>query len=247
LKDRTTERREEYEKVARDFKQAHVLNGYHHFRRLELTLSFLGRLGNNLLVLDAGCGDGIQMEHYNHSNRVCGMDLSLTRLKRARERLNGNPLFLADLLDIPLKANTLDVVILGEVIEHMEEPHSVLTEIHRILKPSGHLILDTPSKSNLVDILLRMCGVQPTWGYEVDKTHVWFFDMGRVIELLKKAGYKVVRVRGGPFLRYTLPIVHHCTWVKRRWWVYRCFDATFGKLPVLNRLGAIQIFMAQKV
>jgi ubiquinone/menaquinone biosynthesis C-methylase UbiE len=247
LRHRTKERRDKYEKVAGDFKQAHVLNGYHHFRRLELTLSFLSRLGKNLLILDAGCGDGLQIEHYSQSGRAYGMDISWTRLKRAQERLNGCPLFLADLFDIPVKANRFDVVILGEVIEHMEEPHSVLAEIHRVLKPSGHLILDTPSKSNIADIILRMWGVQPTWGYEVDKTHLWFFSMRRVVELLENAGYRLIRIRGGPFIRYTLPIINHCTWVKNRWWAYRLFDLTFEKLPVLNRLGAIQIFLAQKV
>ena len=247
MKEQSRKRRTKYEKVALDFEQGHVLTGYHHYRRLEITLSFLKNLGSNLLVLDAGCGDGIQMEHYFQCGKVFGLDISLTRLQRAKERFKQNSIIVqGDLFDMPIKEHYFDVVILGEVIEHLEEPLVVLQEIRRILKPFGHLILDTPSKSNAVDILLRLFGINLTWGYEVDKTHLWFFTMTDVVNILKKAGFAIIKTRGGPFVRYNLPIIHHCTWVKSRWWVYRLFDYTLGNLPIFNRLGAIQVFMAKK-
>lgn len=240
------ERKEEYERVAVDFEQGNQLNGYHHFRRLEIILSFLKKLGGNLFVLDAGCGDGLQMEQYIRSNRVLGMDISFTRLKRVKKRIRGSIVFLGDLFKLPIKEDSFDVVILGEVIEHLEKPEVVLREVHRVLKPSGYIILDTPSQSNLIDISLRLFRIKPTWGYGLDKTHQWFFKMRQVIELLKTAGYAKVKIKGGPFIRYDLPIIHHCTWLKKRWWVYRFFDFTVGRLPFLNQLGAIQIFMAKK-
>lgn len=246
LKKSYKERREQYEKIAVDFKQDHQLTGYHHFRRLQITLSLLKELGHNLLILDAGCGDGVQMERYAESNRAFGMDISITRLRRAEDRLCKNVFFLSDLFQLPIKADTFDVVILGEVIEHLDKPDLMLSEIHRVLKPSGHLILDTPSKSNPVDMLLGMFGVEPKWGYEVDKTHLWFFNMGEVVDLLEKTGYSLVKIRGGSFIRYNLPLLHRCTWVRSRWWVFRLFDLTFGNVPILNRLGAIQVFMAKK-
>jgi hypothetical protein len=84
------------------------------------------------------------------------------------------------------------------------------------------------------------------WGYDLDKTHLWFFKMNQIVALLENAGYIIIKINGGPFLRYDLPIIHHCTWVKKRWWVYRFFDCTVGRLPLLKRLGAIQIFLAKK-
>jgi ubiquinone/menaquinone biosynthesis C-methylase UbiE len=239
-------RKEVYEGVAERFEQDHQLNGYHHFRRLEVILFFLKKLGNNLLVLDAGCGDGLQLEKYVRSNRAFGMDISLTRLERAKERLRENIFFSGDLFKLPLRENVFDVVILGEIIEHLEEPEVVLREVYRVLNPSGHIIMDTPSQSNMVDLILRLFRINPNWGYEVDKTHLWFFKMSQIVRLLKKAGYAQIKVKGAPFLRYNLPIIHHCTWVKRRWWAYRLFDFTLGNLPFLSRLGAIQVFMAKK-
>ncbi len=247
MKDVTIKRKETYERMAVDFKQDRQLTGYHHFRRLEIILSLLNKLGENLLILDAGCGDGLQMELYSQSHRVVGMDIAFTRLKRAKERVKKNAVFQGDLFKLPLKEGRCDLVILGEVLEHLEEPEVVLREIYRILKPSGHIILDTPSQSNIVDIILKLFGIKPQWGYKVDTTHLWFFTMNQVVALLKNAGYTIAKIKGGSFIRYDLPIIHHCTWVKKRRWVYRLFDCTVGKLPLLKRLGAIQVFMAKKV
>jgi len=233
--------------MAEDFEYGHHLNGYHHFRRLEIVLFFLRKLGKDLLILDAGCGDGLQMEKYIQSYRVVGVDISLTRLRRAKDRINKDAVILADLFRLPFKNNRFDVVILGEVIEHIEEPELVLKEIHRVLRSSGHILLDTPSQSNMVDLILRLLGIKPKWGYKLDKTHLWFFKMNQVKKLLQEAGYGQVKIRGGPFLRYDLPIINHCTWVKKRWWAYRIFDSSVGKLPILRQLGAIQVFMAKKV
>lgn len=242
----TTKRKQVYEKMAVDFEQGHQLNGYHHFRRLEIIESLLNRLGENLVVLDAGCGDGLQMKQYSRSHEVVGMDIAFARLKRAQERMGKHVVFAGDLFILPIKERSLDVVILGEVIEHLEEPEAVLREIHRVLKPSGSVIVDTPSQSNIVDIILRLFGIKPQWGYKVDATHLWFFTMNQVRTLLNHGGFTVEKIIGGPFIRYDLPIIHHCTWVRKRWWVYRLFDCTLGKLPVLKQLGAIQIFMARK-
>lgn len=247
MKNESTERKETYERMARDCEHGNYFNGYHHVRRLEVVQSFLSRLGNDLLVLDAGCGDGLQMSRYVQSQRVVGMDLSFTRLKRAKERLGRAVVFTGDMFNLPFKENTFDVVILSQVIEHFEKPEIILQKLHQILKPGGHIILDTPSQSNVVDIFLRLFGIKPKWGYTVDETHLWFFTMKQLTSFLEKSGFTITRIQGAPFLRYELPILHHFTWVKSRWWLYRLFDFTLGKLPLLHRLGAIQVFMAQKV
>lgn len=55
-----------------------------------------------------------------------------------------NPDYCCSAEDIPLEPNSIDTVLLVEVLEHVESPKAVLREISRILKPGGKLILSMP-------------------------------------------------------------------------------------------------------
>jgi len=43
--------------------------------------------------------------------------------------------------NLPLAAGSFDVVIIGNVLDHVNEPGRTLDEIHRVLKPGGQIIL----------------------------------------------------------------------------------------------------------
>lgn len=55
-----------------------------------------------------------------------------------------NPDYLSSGENIPVKENLYDAVILSKVLEHLENPEVVLTEIFRVLKPGGTLLITTP-------------------------------------------------------------------------------------------------------
>lgn len=57
---------------------------------------------------------------------------------------NSAPNLLAKAENIPLSNSSIDTVLLCEVLEHVEEPQLVISEIYRILKENGYLILSTP-------------------------------------------------------------------------------------------------------
>lgn len=57
--------------------------------------------------------------------------------------------YVSDITDIPVKANTFDIALCTEVIEHVPYPIDALREIHRILKPGGKLWLTAPLASGL--------------------------------------------------------------------------------------------------
>jgi 2-polyprenyl-3-methyl-5-hydroxy-6-metoxy-1,4-benzoquinol methylase len=46
--------------------------------------------------------------------------------------------------DTELPEQSADVVILTEVLEHIEYPHEVLNEVYRLLKPNGYFIISVP-------------------------------------------------------------------------------------------------------
>lgn len=55
-----------------------------------------------------------------------------------------NPHVVADAQNIPIKSNSIDCVKCTELLEHVESPENVLTEVARVLKPGGALIISMP-------------------------------------------------------------------------------------------------------
>jgi SAM-dependent methyltransferase len=54
------------------------------------------------------------------------------------------PNVVGDLCSAPFRTSSLDVVVLGEVLEHVEAPPAAIASVHRVLTPGGTLILTTP-------------------------------------------------------------------------------------------------------
>ncbi|MEK7148089.1 MAG: class I SAM-dependent methyltransferase [Patescibacteria group bacterium] len=58
--------------------------------------------------------------------------------------LSTNPDIVSDATKIPLPARSADVIIMGEILEHVPEPLKVLKEGYRLLKPGGYIIATVP-------------------------------------------------------------------------------------------------------
>jgi 2-polyprenyl-3-methyl-5-hydroxy-6-metoxy-1,4-benzoquinol methylase len=98
-------------------------------------------------VLDLGCGDGKtgkKLLDKGFQVHACDMDVNRFEFKDAIPFKAGN---LNDRL--PYEDNSFDYVILMEVIEHVYNPQHVVSEIKRILRPGGKLILSTPNILNI--------------------------------------------------------------------------------------------------
>lgn len=134
---------------------------------------FKRRVGQGHDVLDIGCRDGTLTSYYAAGNRVVGVDLDADALAKARERhgyevhrvnLNLEPLPVADA--------SCDVVVAGEVLEHLQFPDEVVKEIHRVLRPGGRFIGSVPNAFRLRNRMLFALGRQ----YETDPTHLHQFS-----------------------------------------------------------------------
>ncbi|MBU0953699.1 MAG: class I SAM-dependent methyltransferase [Nanoarchaeota archaeon] len=96
-------------------------------------------------LLDAGCGKGQLVNAASLLGfTVTASDIDVTEYK-------GNESFVAADLNkhLPFEDEKFSIVSCVEVIEHIESPWSLIKEFHRILKPSGILILTTPNITNV--------------------------------------------------------------------------------------------------
>jgi 2-polyprenyl-3-methyl-5-hydroxy-6-metoxy-1,4-benzoquinol methylase len=131
-------------------------------------------------VLDLGCRYGALTAYYAKGNEVTGVDIDREALGHAEARLGIQALW-AD-LDDPLAFldATFDVVVIGEVLEHIREPQRLLDQAHRVLRPGGTLVGSTPNGFRLKNRLRFLAGRHP----EDNPTHLHLFSPTDVRELL---------------------------------------------------------------
>lgn len=94
------------------------------------------------LLVDVGCGAGVLAPHVEHLGyRHIGIDVVATSAALARDR--GITMLLGDARGIPMSDGCADVVVAGEVLEHVPDLDRVVAEVTRILRPGGTLVIDT--------------------------------------------------------------------------------------------------------
>ncbi len=93
-------------------------------------------------ILDIGCGNGDISQYFTHDNQPSGVDVS-----DKRKPANKDFEFIkVDSEELPFHSSSFDLVISNHVIEHVNDQHRHLAEIHRVLKPGGLVYMATPNK-----------------------------------------------------------------------------------------------------
>ena len=112
----------------------------------------------NPLIVDFGGGKGFMFEHCKEELkdfRYYNLDFSKDSTIAAKQRLKHHEEFVDSIyieaLPTSLEDSSVDIVFLIEVLEHLNDEYlkSTLTEIQRILKPGGKLVLTTPNNEDL--------------------------------------------------------------------------------------------------
>ncbi|WP_258907340.1 bifunctional 2-polyprenyl-6-hydroxyphenol methylase/3-demethylubiquinol 3-O-methyltransferase UbiG [Actinokineospora sp. UTMC 2448] len=92
------------------------------------------------VLVDLGCGAGLLAPHVRGYRHI-GVDMSASGLRQARE--HGVTAVRGDVLRVPLRDGCADVVVAGEILEHVTDLDAAVREIGRVLAPDGLLVLDT--------------------------------------------------------------------------------------------------------
>jgi SAM-dependent methyltransferase len=98
---------------------------------------------------------------------------------------------------IPIEVGAgYDVVIAGDIIEHLARPARILREILRVLRPGGQLLLSVP---NFAHWYPRARVALGAFGYDrrgiLDETHLRFFTRSTLHRLVTECGYDVLEER----------------------------------------------------
>ncbi len=98
-----------------------------------------------LRVCDIGCGTGANLAEVKDRYDVVGVESSPLALAYARTRL-GDRVFQGDLpSNIDLPPESFDVVVLADVLEHVEDDYGSLATAHRLLRTGGLIVATVPA------------------------------------------------------------------------------------------------------
>jgi len=147
-------------------------------------------------VLDLGCGPGNLLDFLVPHGDTYGSDFSADALRFCTAR-GYRRLFRADFHQLPLMSDSFDLVTSIDVLEHLQDDRRAVSELHRILRPAGLLVVSVPA-------------FQLLWGdHDTLYGHYRRYRTGEVRERLEAAGLRVLK------LTYFEPLFFLPLWLYR--------------------------------
>jgi methionine biosynthesis protein MetW len=181
------------------FSKDHYQPGDDHYRDISDKVKIkkiLNLIGNDKIVLDCGCFDGqISEKIKNNGNTVYGMDASEEAVKSAVKR--GIIAVTANIeSQFPYEDNKFDIVLAGEVFEHILDTDALVKEISRVLKNNGSLIVTTPNTASLGRRLMLLFGKNAYFEASFSCPHnavghIRFFTKKLLSNFLKKNNFVI--------------------------------------------------------
>jgi 2-polyprenyl-6-hydroxyphenyl methylase/3-demethylubiquinone-9 3-methyltransferase len=149
-------------------------------------------------VLDVGCGEGrFAAELARRGFDVVGVDVAEEPLRRARAR---EPMLQLRIVPAegrwPLSDASFDLVWAGETIEHVADTVGWLSEVHRVLRARGRLLLSTPAHGRLRMLALALSGTRFDRHFDPRADHLRFYSSRTLARLLADLGFGEIEVRG---------------------------------------------------
>jgi 2-polyprenyl-3-methyl-5-hydroxy-6-metoxy-1,4-benzoquinol methylase len=156
---------------------------------------------SGLAVMEIGAAYGetlFYLKEIGVAKEAVGIDLfedsNKSNYKKVDHFIFGN----VDQLQLPQYNNHFDLILLPDVLEHIDEPKKTLIKIKEYLKNDGEIIVSMPNIRHYSAFMKIF--VKGDFKYEesgiFDYTHVRFYCKKNIQELLESAGYKIIRSEG---------------------------------------------------
>ncbi|HEV8722660.1 MAG TPA: class I SAM-dependent methyltransferase [Candidatus Binatia bacterium] len=171
-------------------------------------LKFLSEANRPLRILEVGTADGYfgailkEQGHY-----VAGVEREEALAMKARHHYDS--FYQADIeeFDFPFR-DGFDYILFADVLEHLRDPAAVLRRSLPALKRNGEVVISVPNVANFTVRLSLLFGM---FNYAnrgiLDKTHLRFFTLSTIKNLLQESGGRIVEVVPSPIpVQLVLPV-----------------------------------------
>jgi 2-polyprenyl-6-hydroxyphenyl methylase/3-demethylubiquinone-9 3-methyltransferase len=197
----------------------HVINRLRFAYLLELVEARLappGRALPGLRVLDIGCGAGLLCEPFaGRGALVTGVDAAAKNIAAARLHATAGNLHIDYRVGDPgqvLDADErFDLVVLLEVVEHVDDAAALVAKAARHVAPGGLLVASTIDRT-LKSFVFAIVGAEYVFRVLPRGTHRWskFVRPSELQTAAQRCGLSLLDLRG---MRY-LPVLHRAAWVR---------------------------------
>ena len=141
-------------------------------------------------LLDVGCGTGIFLKRMHGLGwSATGIDFDAKAIENSKKMYGESITFLnTDLTGAKFPDSSFDAVTMSHVIEHVPDPVALLTEVRRILKAGGRLVITTPNIRSFGHEKFQDCWV----GLDSPR-HLQVFSLPALQTCARKAGFDVMK------------------------------------------------------
>ncbi len=155
-----------------------------------LTPLFLAHIPRGGRVLDAGCGRSLFTEiRPDWPFTIVAADVDHDLLASRKAQFPGVHWLVGDAHPLPFRDASFDALFAGELVEHLPDPRPGLAEFRRVLRPGGTLILTTPNRLRLANLVDR--SQRP---YSPDHLSELSYEEARA--LLRESGFEIRHATG---------------------------------------------------
>jgi len=173
-----------------------------HLRRIDHTIELAQEVVSSVQgtprILDLGCGQGHitnELRKKLKTAELAGLDYSVSAIEYAHEHFKDIDFVVGDAYEPPYPKGYFDLVICNNLWEHMPDPLNLLSKIRYVLKSGGFVLISTPSRNRIRNLVRVLMGKPITL---MSPLHVTEYTVGQVVEHFRFGGFEVKKVLSRP-------------------------------------------------
>jgi len=149
-------------------------------------------INRSLKFLDIGCGGG----GYVYAAKKVGLDaygIDIDKESCLFAKSLGLNIFNGEISDANYPNNFFDIIQLKQTLEHIYDPKQFLTEINRILKKNGVLIIDVPNQNGFIPKIKILLNTKNNeYGFLQPPRHLYAYTTKSLKYLLERNNFKII-------------------------------------------------------
>ncbi len=147
------------------------------------------------IILEIGCGDGgtlFKLKSSHKASQIVGVEINEEIVKNSKFKLDKIIINDIETIELPFEFKSFDIIILGDVIEHLINPWKLLDKLAHYLKDDGCFICSIPNIRSWKTIKNLVLG---EWKYEnsglMDFGHLRYFCLNDIIKMFTNIGFQI--------------------------------------------------------